>query len=191
MARRNERNDRAGTEPGKRPGPRGRRRPGAHRGARLGTLAALALVLPIALAAPAAGHTGPAHTGPLNTGLLHAGGGNESVAVEAPVVADGQTRQAQKTVNTGFSHRHYYSTWRDARTYWSQESRYPTGGWLWSGRHAFFCQVEGEPHSDGEGGYSTWWALTDDNTGNQDVFVSATAFRVSEPWQPVEGLPRC
>ncbi|GAB3688708.1 hypothetical protein [Nocardiopsis oceani] len=95
-----------------------------------------------------------------------------------------------ETGPSSYSPRQYYSTWRDARTYWSQESQHPTGGWLRAGRHAFFCQVEGEPHSDGEG-YSTWWALTDDETGNRDVFVSATAFRVAEPWQPVEGLPRC
>lgn len=166
MARRN---DRAG----KRPGPR---RAGARRGARLGTLSALALILPIALATPAAGHTGAVF---------------DSAAVETPAVGDGEVRQTQKAGSTGLSHRHYYSTWRDARTYWSQESRYPTGGWLRTGRHYFFCQTEGEPHSDGEDGYSTWWALTDDDTGNRDVFVSATAFRGSEPWQPVEGLPRC
>ena len=170
----------AGHGAGRWPGPHGRR-PGVRRSARAGTLAALVLVLPIALAAPAAGHIG---AGP--------------VAVESAVPGGTGEREAQgpalpgpKAGAAGLSHRHYYSTWRDARTYWSQESRYPTGGWLWAGRHYFFCQVEGEPHSDGEGGYSTWWALTDDDTGNRDVFVSATAFRSSEPWQPVEGLPRC
>lgn len=89
------------------------------------------------------------------------------------------------------SHRHHYSTWRDAHSYRSPENRYPSGGLLWIGRHAFFCQTEGQAHSDGEGGYSTWWALTDDQTGNRDVYVSATAFRVAEPWRPIEGLPRC
>jgi hypothetical protein len=91
----------------------------------------------------------------------------------------------------GFSHRHYYTTWREARTYWSQDTRYPTGGWLWQGRHPFFCQAEGQPHGDGKGNHTTWWALTDDDTGNRDVFVSATAFQVVEPWKPIEGLPRC
>lgn len=170
MARRNGR-------AGNRPGPE---RSGARRGARLAAVAALALILPIAFAAPAAGRTG-----------VEPGTGSGPVAVEEPAGGDGEVRQTRKAGSAGLSHRHYYSTWRDARTYWSQESRYPTGGWLWTGRHYFFCQVEGEPHADGEGDYSTWWVLTDDDTGNRDVFVSATAFRDSEPWQPVEGLPRC
>ncbi|HJE59763.1 MAG TPA: hypothetical protein K8V84_14840 [Nocardiopsis listeri] len=89
------------------------------------------------------------------------------------------------------SHRHHYSTWRDAHSYRSPDNRYPSGGLLWAGRHAFFCQTEGQAHSDGEGGYSTWWALTDDQTGNRDVYVSVTAFRIAEPWRPIEGLPRC
>lgn len=109
----------------------------------------------------------------------------------AEPTAEPTAEPANEPAATPFSRRHYYTTWRDARTYWSQESRYPTGGWLWAGRHYFFCQVEGEPHSDGEDGYSTWWALTDDDTGNRDVFVSATAFRNGEPWKPIEGLPRC
>ena len=114
-------------------------------------------------------------------------------AVAGPAVAGPAEAAADDPPQAGqssFSPRQYYSTWRGARTYWSQDSQHPTGGWLRAGRHAFFCQVEGEPHSDGEA-YSTWWVLTDDETGNLDVFVSATAFRVAEPWQPVEGLPRC
>lgn len=91
----------------------------------------------------------------------------------------------------GFSPRRYYTTWRDSRSYWSQDTRYGTGGWLWAGRNAFFCQIEGEPHSDGQGRMTTWWVLTDDSVGNLDVFVSATALRVAEPWKPVDGLPRC
>lgn len=91
----------------------------------------------------------------------------------------------------GFSPRRYYTTWRDSRSYWSQDTRYATGGWLWAGRNAFFCQIEGEPHSDGQGRMTTWWVLTDDSVGNLDVFVSATALRVAEPWKPVDGLPRC
>jgi hypothetical protein len=173
MARRD---DRAGSGSGSRQGPRGRGRPRAGRGTRLVVLAGLALILPVVLASPAAGQTG-------------SGSGDRSGAVEQRL--QGPVLPGSEAVAAGFSHRHYYSTWRDARSYWSQESRYPTGGWLWTGRHYFFCQAEGEPHSDGEGNYSTWWALTDDDTGNRDVFVSATAFRDSEPWQPIEGLPRC
>ncbi len=134
---------------------------------RAGTLraaaAAAALALPLALAAPGAAAAGTA--APADT-------------------SDGHGVRA-------LSVRHYYTTWRDARSYWSQDTRYATTGWLWAGRHYFFCQTQGTAHSDGEGGLSTWWVLTDDDTGNRDVFVSATALRVSEPWKPVEGLPRC
>ncbi|MGW5878488.1 hypothetical protein ACWFMI_18250 [Nocardiopsis terrae] len=152
------------------PGTRGGRGPGPL------TALALALVLPVAFAAPAAAEGAEPGT-------------TESGAVAARDT-EGAAPTSPNTVSQSLSHRHYYSTWRDARTYWSQGSRYPTSGWLWAGRHYFFCQVEGEPHTDGES-YSTWWALTDDDTGNRDVFVSATAFRDHEPWQPVQGLPRC
>lgn len=132
---------------------------------RAGTLraaaAAAALSLPLALAAPA------------------------DAADAAPADAGAGAERSALSV------RHYYTTWRDARSYWSQDTRHPTSGWLWAGRHYFFCQTEGTAHSDGKGSFSTWWVLTDDDTGNRDVFVSATALRVSEPWKPVEGLPRC
>ncbi|CAL9538165.1 hypothetical protein SUDANB121_04199 [Nocardiopsis dassonvillei] len=134
---------------------------------RAGTLraaaAAAALALPLALASPAT--AAPAGTAP----------------------AAGDTAAGQSALSV----RHYYTTWRDARSYWSQDTRYPTSGWLWAGRHYFFCQTEGAAHSDGKGALSTWWVLTDDDTGNRDVFVSATALRVAEPWKPIEGLPRC
>ncbi|MFE9242652.1 hypothetical protein [Nocardiopsis sp. NPDC006938] len=158
------RDDSAGTRPG---GPKGPTRPRQwrRRGGARGAPAALTAALAVAVALP--------------------------VALAAPALADEPAEASTGTAASAFSHRHYYTTWRDARTYWSQDSRYPTGGWLWSGRHYFFCQAEGEPHSDGEDGYSTWWVLTDDDTGNRDVFVSATALRGSQPWQPIEGLPRC
>ncbi|MDE3721117.1 hypothetical protein PWG71_06930 [Nocardiopsis sp. N85] len=124
---------------------------------------AVALALPMALAAPAAAQT------------------------RGETAADTTSAEERGALSV----RHYYTTWRDARSYWSQDTRYTTGGWLWAGRHYFFCQTEGTAHSDGKGANSTWWVLTDDDTGNRDVFVSATALRVAEPWKPIEGLPRC
>ncbi|RKS05455.1 hypothetical protein DFP74_1054 [Nocardiopsis sp. Huas11] len=110
----------------------------------------------------------------------------------APSMAAAHTADVPKDeASEDFSPRRYYTTWRDSRSYWSQDTRYATGGWLWAGRNAFFCQIEGEPHSDGQGRMSTWWVLTDDSVGNLDVFVSATSLRVAEPWKPVDGLPRC
>ncbi|MEU0488203.1 hypothetical protein ABZ249_03165 [Nocardiopsis sp. NPDC006139] len=116
------------------------------------------------------------------------------LTLAAPATAAQDAREPAGTAAAergALSVRHYYTTWRDARSYWSADTRYATSGWLWAGRHYFFCQTEGTAHSDGEGAFSTWWVLTDDDTGNRDVFVSATALRVAEPWKPVEGLPRC
>ncbi|WP_304451761.1 hypothetical protein [Nocardiopsis sp. YSL2] len=110
----------------------------------------------------------------------------------APPGAAAHTADVRENgASEGFSPRRYYTTWRDSRSYWSADTRYATGGWLWAGRNAFFCQIEGEAHSDGQGRMTTWWLLTDDSVGNLDVFVSATALRVAEPWKPVDGLPRC
>ncbi|WP_116244054.1 hypothetical protein [Nocardiopsis sp. FIRDI 009] len=131
------------------------------------TTAALGLAAPLALAAPAA----TAESGAART------------PVSAPSATGARTESA--------SPRLYYTTWRDASTYWSADTRYATGGWLWPGRHYVFCQAKGQPHTDGQGNDTMWWVLTDDDTGNRDVFVSATAFDAAEPWQPIEGLPRC
>ncbi|MFL1380527.1 hypothetical protein [Nocardiopsis protaetiae] len=135
---------------------------------RAGTLraaaVAVALALPLSLAAPVAAAQAAAPVKPAGTDAAERG---------------------------ALSVRHYYTTWRDARSYWSPDTRHPTSGWLWAGRHYFFCQTEGTAHSDGKGAFSTWWVLTDDDTGDRDVFVSATALRVSQPWKPIEGLPHC
>ncbi|WP_306369935.1 hypothetical protein [Nocardiopsis sp. CC223A] len=114
------------------------------------------------------------------------------LTLAAPATAATTAPPGETAAERGaLSVRHYYTTWRDARSYWSQDTRYATSGWLWAGRHYFFCQTEGTAHSDGEDAFSTWWVLTDDDTGNRDVFVSATALRVAEPWRPIEGLPYC
>ena len=148
----------------------------AHRGTLRAAMAMLALTLPAALAAPAAASADrSAHPGPR----------------ESSVEPAGQNSSAVHVVPGSYSARHYYSTWREARSYWQRDTAHPTGSQLPPGRHYFFCQTEGQPHSDGGDGYSTWWALTDDADGNRDVFVSATALRVAEPWKPVSGLPRC
>ena len=148
----------------------------AHRGTLRAAMAMLALALPTALAAPvAASADRPAVPAP-----------RESAAVPAE-----QEDPGVHVVPGSYSARHYYSTWREARSYWQRDTGHPTGSRLSAGRHYFFCQTEGQPHSAGEGRYSTWWVLTDDADGNRDVFVSATALRVAEPWKPVRGLPGC
>ncbi|MFI6574518.1 hypothetical protein ACIBFB_01865 [Nocardiopsis sp. NPDC050513] len=127
------------------------------------TAAALGLATPLALAAPTA----------------------VAESAEVPTAPGG------RSTAESFSPRLYYTTWREASTYWSADTRYGTGGWLWPGRHYVFCQAEGQPHTDDQGNRTMWWVLTDDDTGNKDVFVSATAFEASEPWKPIEGLPLC
>ncbi|MGW8530935.1 MULTISPECIES: hypothetical protein [Nocardiopsidaceae] len=144
----------------------------AHRGILRTATAVLALALPTALAAPAAAAS--ADPPPQETAAAPADHGASDVHV----------------VPGSYSVRHYYSTWREARTYRQRDTGHPTGTVLPAGRHYFFCQTEGQPHSDGDGRYSTWWVLTDDSA-NRDVFVSATALRLAEPWKPVAGLPGC
>lgn len=149
----------------------------AHRGTLRAATAMLALALPTALATPVSAAPTDRTADPSPPAASAAPAGPSASDVH---VAPGS-----------FSVRHYYSTWRDARSYWARDVEHPTGSTLAGGRHYFFCQIEGQPHSDGEGGYSTWWVLTDDDSDNRDVFVSATALRVADPWSPVGGLPRC
>jgi hypothetical protein len=50
---------------------------------------------------------------------------------------------------------------------------------------------ENQRYTDKWGNTNTWWAKTDDDSGNKKVWVSATVFTVGGQNEPIPGLPRC
>ncbi|MEU8761369.1 serine/threonine-protein kinase [Streptomyces sp. NPDC048659] len=71
--------------------------------------------------------------------------------------------------------------------------RYDGGemGSLGAGPHVFYCQVDLD-HSESYGGQSSrWWARTDDDSGNTNVYVSVLHLRGGAGGGPVDGLRVC
>ncbi|MEV4675547.1 MULTISPECIES: hypothetical protein [Actinomadura] len=92
--------------------------------------------------------------------------------------------------------KYYYNTWITADSYsWVGNGHphwLPTGGKLFAGRNYFYCQNDwGQRYTDKWGNTNTWWAQTDDDSGNRKVWVSATVFTVGGQNERIPGLPNC
>ncbi|QKW37307.1 hypothetical protein HUT06_27570 [Actinomadura sp. NAK00032] len=92
--------------------------------------------------------------------------------------------------------KYYYNTWITADSYHWVGNGHPhwwkTGGKLFAGRNYFYCQNDwGIRHTDKYGNTNTWWAQTDDDSGNRKVWVSATVFTVGGQNERIPGLPDC
>lgn len=126
-------------------------------------------------------------------------------AVHAAVVAGiagaglslAETAFADAATPTAAS-KYYYNTWTTANSYHWVGNGHPhwmkTGGKLFAGRNYFYCQFnwgENQRYTDKWGNTNTWWAKTDDDSGNKKVWVSATVFTVGGQNEPIPGLPRC
>ena len=81
----------------------------------------------------------------------------------------------------------WLKTWGTAPSYWAGNKR---AGTLNGGRNYFYCQAVGSPVSV-HGYHNRWWALTDDDTGNKNVWVSDVYITTGSNDQPVPGLPKC
>ncbi|TXS08202.1 hypothetical protein EAO71_37330 [Streptomyces sp. ms191] len=64
-------------------------------------------------------------------------------------------------------------------------------GTVGAGRHTFFCQVDLDRSASYAGQSSRWWARTDDDSGNTNVYVSVAYLRGSAGGAPVPGLRVC
>ncbi|MFI8291480.1 protein kinase [Streptomyces sp. NPDC085614] len=72
-------------------------------------------------------------------------------------------------------------------------TRYDGGemGTVGAGPHTFFCQVDLDRSASYAGQSSRWWARTDDDSGNTNVYVSVAYLRGSAGGAPVPGLRVC
>ncbi|WP_420312591.1 protein kinase domain-containing protein [Streptomyces sp. YS-B37] len=78
--------------------------------------------------------------------------------------------------------------WRSAKSYTASGTEV---GVLGAGTNYFFCQQNlGRRETYGQW-TNTWWAKTDDDSGNTNVYVSAVYLKGGDNDEPVPGLPVC
>ncbi|WP_399922161.1 protein kinase [Streptomyces kanamyceticus] len=80
------------------------------------------------------------------------------------------------------------SVWRTAKSYTASGAE---AGTLHAGTNYFYCQQNlGRRETHGEW-TNVWWAKTDDDSGNTNVFVSDVYIKGGDNDKPVPGLPTC
>ncbi|MGW6055534.1 serine/threonine-protein kinase [Streptomyces sp. NPDC055189] len=80
------------------------------------------------------------------------------------------------------------SVWRTATSYTASGAE---AGVLNAGTNYFYCQQNlGRRETHGEW-TNVWWARTDDDSGNRDVFISDVYIKGGENDKPLPGLPVC
>jgi len=78
--------------------------------------------------------------------------------------------------------------WRSAKSYTASGTEV---GVLGAGTNYFFCQQNlGRRETYGEW-TNVWWAKTDDDSGNTDVYVSDVYLKGGDNDEPIPGLPVC
>ncbi|MHC3467898.1 serine/threonine-protein kinase [Streptomyces sp. 7R007] len=99
----------------------------------------------------------------------------------------GATTQAPSCTSRGGG-RYDCSVWTDAKSYTADGTE---AGVLHAGTNYFYCQANlGRRETYGQW-TNVWWAKTDDDSGNTDVYVSDVYIRGGDNDQPVPGLPVC
>lgn len=84
----------------------------------------------------------------------------------------------------------YKHVWRNAPSHSARSYSSPTGGQLYGGNNYFYCQNQGRNFSDD--GYSNhWWLLTDDDSGNSSVWVSAVYISGGNDNERIDGVRDC
>ncbi len=84
--------------------------------------------------------------------------------------------------------RYNCQVWRSAKSYTASGNEV---GVLGSGTNYFFCQQDlGRRETYGQW-TNTWWAKTDDDSGNTNVYVSVVYLKGGDNDEPVPGLPVC
>ncbi|MEU7647732.1 serine/threonine-protein kinase [Streptomyces huasconensis] len=80
------------------------------------------------------------------------------------------------------------SVWRTAKSYTASGAE---AGTLNAGTNYFYCQQNlGRRETHGEW-TNVWWAKTDDDSGNTNVFVSDVYIKGGDNDKPLPGLPTC
>jgi hypothetical protein len=108
-----------------------------------------------------------------NSGGASGGGGGADPAPVCSSIGDGK---------------YNCEVWRAATSYTADGAAV---GSLDAGTNYFYCQQNlGRRETYGEW-TNIWWAKTDDDSGNRDVFISDVYIRGGDNDKPVPGLPVC
>ncbi|WP_200302079.1 hypothetical protein [Streptomyces adelaidensis] len=99
----------------------------------------------------------------------------------------GETPQESSCVSIGGG-KYNCTIWRTAKSYTAAGTEV---GVLNAGTNYFYCQQNLGRRETYDEWTNVWWAKTDDDNGNTDVFVSDVYIKGGENDAPVPGLPVC
>lgn len=108
---------------------------------------------------------------------------------ESPSLAPVTDNQAAGNPSTS-AKKVYKNVWHTASTYHTPYFKVKTGGKLYAGKNYFYCQENGASLTY-KGYKNDWWLKTDDDSGNNDVWVNAIFISGGSNNRPVAGVDFC
>ena len=123
--------------------------------------------------APSPGATDDSGSTGGNSGGTSGGGGGNNPAPVCNSIGDGK---------------YNCEVWRTAASYTADGAEVGT---LKAGTNYFYCQQNLGRRETYDEWTNIWWAKTDDDSGNKDVFISDVYIKGGDNDQPVPGLPVC
>lgn len=127
-------------------------------------------------------------TGGSASGGGTASGGSGTTGGTATTSGGGQATQPAPACHSRGAGKYDCQVWRTATSYSHSGAEM---GILNAGTNYFYCQSDlGRRETHGEW-TNVWWARTDDDSGNTDVYVNVVNLKGGDNDQPVPGLPVC
>jgi hypothetical protein len=115
------------------------------------------------------------------------GGGTTGGGSGGTTGGGGETTPAPACTSIGGG-KYNCTVWRSAKSYTASGTEV---GVLGAGTNYFYCQQNlGRRETDGQW-TNVWWAKTDDDSGNTNVYISDVYIKGGDNDQPVPGLPVC
>ncbi|MEV0398720.1 hypothetical protein [Actinoallomurus sp. NPDC050550] len=119
-----------------------------------------------------------------------------AIAIAGPLFALSPTAHAQQgnTVSPAYA-KAYVNTYAQAPSHYSPSDLSAQAGWLYPGNNYFYCQYNNPDDETYYHGHKNhWWAKTDDDSGNTNVWISEvymTPGQDDQPAVPFSVLPLC
>ncbi|MEU6882516.1 protein kinase [Streptomyces sp. NPDC046712] len=138
--------------------------------------------------APVPGTGGGGTTGGGTSGGTTATGGGSTSGGSTTTTGGGSPVEPAPVCHSKGGGKYNCEVWRTAKTY-----RHDGGemGILNAGTNYFYCQVDlGRRETYGQW-TNVWWARTDDDSGNTNVYFSVVYIKGGDNDKPVPGLPIC
>ncbi|RPF31326.1 serine/threonine-protein kinase [Streptomyces sp. TLI_185] len=130
---------------------------------------------------PGGGTTGGGTTGGTSSGGTTGGGSGGTTG------GGGETTPAPACTSIGGG-KYNCTVWRTAKSYTASGTEV---GVLGAGTNYFYCQQNlGRRETYGQW-TNVWWAKTDDDSGNTNVYISDVYIKGGDNDQPIPGLPVC